>query len=135
MTRCSLRAYSALAATAFCVTGAALGAIVPDNGGGRCQFPPVAETYVIAPGFPQFQIINGLPAGTTVNVNLSLFGFFGVVDGPGGGLGGTAQNWNATTLWPMQGTGGLAGYNRNVAMPNMSGVTYLAPNPPFTSVA
>ena len=119
-------------ATALAVP--ALAAIVPDNGSGRFQFPPVAETYVIAPGYPPFQISAGLPAGTSVNINLSLNTFSGVVDGAGGSLGGTTQNWNAVTHWPMTGTGLLAGYNRNVNM-SMTGQTALAPNPPFTSVA
>lgn len=125
------RACGALAAAALASTSLA-GVVVPGNGNGSITFPHPATTYTIAPGFSPVRIIDGLPPGTRIDIDLSLGGFFNHVENAGGSLGGHTQQWQATSFMPMTGVGALAGYNRNMFMP-MQGQTHTGPRVPFTS--
>jgi hypothetical protein len=44
------------------------------------------------------------------------------------------ENWQSFMVWPMQGTGVFAAYNRSVNMPLSSGDTHSAPRVPFNPV-
>jgi len=87
-------------------------AIIPPPG----DMPPVTiggNGYVNING--QLHIINGLPLGTTVDIDAELNGFTVIVRGPDG-FGGENLTFNGTLTFDMQGTGGLAGYLRTVSM-------------------
>ena len=97
---------SSALAQAYCCT-------LPDNGGGTIDMPPTCiDGYV-----GDMHIVEGLPAGTTIELAASLRDFVGneVV---GGSLGGTTTAFTASLQLAMTGTGALAGFNRliNVAM-------------------
>ena len=101
---------------------------VPDNGTGTADHPPVYPLGYVG----QMQIINGLPPGTTVNINpAALLAFAGLVQVPGGTLGGMQETWTATMPWSMTGTGSLLGYNSNINMPISAGESHSAPRTLF----
>lgn len=91
--------------------------------GGTAAVPP-ACTY----GTPSdlLHIVDGLPPGTTIEIDASaIFDRF-TSRVAGGSLGGVTQNTPLMLLMPMVGTGGLAGFARNVGMRAVS-VTDSAP--------
>ena len=66
--------------------------LVPDIGG-TAQVPPACPAgYVDGQSFR----LNGLPPGIPITGKLSILNIQNVVEGPGGGLGGTTQTWDAT---------------------------------------
>lgn len=65
-------------------------------------------------------ITDGLPPGTTIEIDASLEDFFSLVEIPGGSLGGTQQTMDAGLLMLITGTGALAGFSRTL---------YLSVNP------
>lgn len=102
---CALTATSALAQAYCCM--------LPDNGNGTVDMPPPClDGYV-----GNMHIVEGLPAGTTIELAVSLHDFVGN-EVPGGSLGGTATPFTALLHFNVSGTGALAGFNRsiNVAM-------------------
>jgi hypothetical protein len=108
--------------------------IVPDNGNGTINFPPSANPgYCVCEGFQNFQIVDGLPPGTTIQIEMCLTEIFNVTEVPGGSLGGHAQTWNGFSLLELTGTGGLGGYSRFAAM-QLQGQTHTAPRTPFDPV-
>lgn len=82
-----------------------------DNGGGTATMPPNCSYFGL------MRIENGLPAGTTIDIDADLGGFFGIVEGPGGALGGTQSTFNGLLTMTMTGTGALGGFNRIIFMP------------------
>lgn len=106
---------------------------VPDNGNGTADLPPLGLEYVIPAGFPPIQIINGLPAGTTIDIDAVLRGFFNETEVPGGLLGGELQQYNAVLEMPMTGTGALAGFNRNISF-LVTAESHSGPRTPFDPV-
>ena len=102
--------------------------VVPDNGTGTADLPPVGCTYTTPLG--DMHIVAGLPAGTTIDIDASQGGFVcpsaggscSFVQGstcalPGGTLGGMESCADASLVMPMQGTGTLSGFSRNIALP------------------
>ena len=102
--------------------------IVPDNGAGTADLPPVGCIYDTP--FDDMRIIDGLPAGTTIEIDASQGNF--VCPGgsgicsfppgppcaiPGGSLGGLKSCADGILTMPMQGTGTLSGFNRNISLP------------------
>ncbi len=92
---------------------------VPDDGTGTAEFPPPNCAYLS----PQdvYMIIDGLPPGTTIELEPSHQDFIctgGIPCGaPGGGLGGEVEDFEQTILWKARGTGDLDGYSRLLALP------------------
>lgn len=109
--------------------------IVPDSAG-TADLPPAGCTYT-TPDVPtpnnDLFVIDGLPAGTFIQMDSSLHSFINIVAGPGGGLAGEAETYQASLDMPMIGHGLLAGYNRNVVMPLSSVESHSAPRTPGTT--
>ncbi len=117
---------------------------VPDNGSGTVTLPPAGCDY-LSPS-DVHQIINGLPAGTTIQLGAIHKDFIcngGSAGGggvcsfqqlagcsqPGGSLGGEDECSNSTLALTVHGTGTLAGWNRTVPIP-VSFETHVAPRTP-----
>lgn len=150
MNTCAVRvvlAAGALAAAAVSVRAD----IIADNGAGSANLPPVGLTYSTVPsvGNPSgdMAIVDGLPVGTTIQINSSLHTFTynmatppavmsfppnATGRQPGGSLGGEQAASNAILQMPMIGTGALLGFNRNIPM-TIGHEIHLAPRTPFTT--
>jgi hypothetical protein len=102
--------------------------VVPDNGGGTADHPPSCSIGYTG----HCEIVDGLAPGSTVQIPSNLGSFTGLVQGPGGALGGNTESWQATIVMQMSGTGALLGYNRTVNMPISSGTTHSAPRVAFS---
>jgi hypothetical protein len=105
--------------------GNALGTIceVPDNGGGTATIPPTGLNCLDGyEGESPFQIVAGLPVATTIEIDVQLKDFSGIVAGPGGSLGGEQEVFDAVLEMTMNGTGSLAGFARSINLP-LSAVT------------
>lgn len=87
--------------------------VVPDAGG-TAGLPPAGGVYVSPDD--DMHIIDGLPAGTQIDIDSTIHTFSSIVTNPGGTLGGEIQQYQAQMSLPMQGVGLLAGYNRNLVM-------------------
>jgi hypothetical protein len=99
--------------------------IVPDNGGGTADLP-IHLDYL---GKQPMYIIDGLPAGTNITIGAVHTAPTSTLEVAGGSLGGTASvGYGSGFQWNMQGTGALAGYNRNLFVPfNSSVASFPAP--------
>jgi hypothetical protein len=62
-------------------------------------------------------IIDGLPPGTTIDIDARLDDYMNVLHEPGGSLQGEIVTFDATLYMNLIGTGSLAGYNRTLAIP------------------
>ncbi len=102
----------------------------PDNGSGTANLP--ADCPYIAP-MDVMRIIDGLPAGTTIECVPTFQGFTGITPTPGGTLGGEVENYGASLMLVMTGTGELAGFNKSVII-NHTCETHVAPRTPGTPV-
>lgn len=100
---------------------------VVDNGTGTVDLPPPGCGY-LSPS-DVHMIINGLPPGTTIRVGTEHQKFFNVTRSPGGPLGGEVEQFSSILFMHMQGTGELAGYNRNLGMQVQSEI-HTAPRTP-----
>jgi len=87
--------------------------VVPDAAG-TAALPPVGCEYTTPDD--DLQIIAGLPAGATIDIDAVLNDFLNIASGAGGNLGGERETYDATLVLPMQGTGALAVFNRNIQM-------------------
>lgn len=94
--------------------------VVPDVNG-TAVMPPQAGCLYLG----TTEIVDGMPSGSTIQINASFGNFSGVTEVPGGILGGTVSNYDAVLLLNMTGTGAYASYSRFIALP--------LPNPPFTN--
>jgi hypothetical protein len=103
---------------------------------GTAGLPPVGCVYttpdVPAPNNDLF-IIDGLPAGTFIQMDSALHSFLGIVAAPGGTLGGETESYQASLDMPMIGHGTLAGFNRNIVMPLSTVQSHSAPRIPGTT--
>ncbi|MFH1686040.1 MAG: hypothetical protein ABIE70_00790 [bacterium] len=110
-------------------TGGVVGGscVVPDNGTGTADMP--ADCDFTSPD-EVFMIIDGLPPGTTIEMDGILMDFIctqsgmcsgvippGECEAPGGSLGGTLTCFEATLDLTVSGTGELTGFNRHLAVP------------------
>lgn len=101
-----------------------------DNGLGTAELPPQGCGYVSPTGV--FQIIDGLPPGTTIELVPVLDSFSCVTTPcgqPGGMLGGERELFDAVLTWQLTGTGDLSGYSRELALA-VSGESHSAPRVP-----
>jgi len=90
----------------------------PDDGSGTVELPPRGCGYVSPE--EMFMIIDGLPAGTTIELPPFLDGFWCPTTPcgqPGGGLGGEQELFEASMLWEAEGTGDLDGFSRTLVIP------------------
>ncbi len=107
------------------------------NNGVVCVGPNVNGTTPFPPACAytgDMTIVNGLPLGTTIEIDFSLGPIMAnVVTVNGGPLGGetTMLDWSGTMT--MTGTGSLAGFNR-ILFPNLSCLLYTAPRIPGTPI-
>lgn len=104
--------------------------LADDDGTGTAELPPHGCGYVS----PQevFMIIDGLPPGTTIELNPLLHSFWCVTTPcgqPGGALGGEIELFEAMMTWQVVGTGALAGFNRTVIVP-LTAETHSGPRNP-----
>ena len=101
-----------------------------DDGTGTAELPPHGCGYVSP--MEMFQIIDGLPPGTTIELPPFLHNFLCLTTPcgqPGGGLGGERELFEATMRWELRGTGALAGWTRTLWLP-LSLETHSAPRTP-----
>jgi hypothetical protein len=105
--------------------------VQPDNGSGTATLPPIGCEYITTD--EPFKIIDGLPTGTTIEMDGILKNFV-CCDGPsscstcsltlsagecettGGTLGGDGHCFEATLELHVTGTGDLAGFNRTLSV-------------------
>jgi hypothetical protein len=86
------------------------GQIVPDNGSGTANLP-IDLDYNNVNG--QWQIINGLPGGATIDIDAVMTDPATTFEQAGGSLGGTQATGTGMTLeFDMQGTGAMSGFSR-----------------------
>jgi len=104
--------------------------VVPDNGTGTVTLPPEGCEYM-SPD-EAFEIIEGLPPGTTIVLIGPLRNFFccpvgcpgcslpnppGICELPGGTLGGDGECFTSTFDFMVAGTGELEGFIRTLSIP------------------
>lgn len=101
-----------------------------------CSLPNVAGTIdlpaqcdVVSAG-DAMQISNGLPLGTTIEIEPTWHDFINVVNIPGGIFpGGEIQQFDGTLQLTMDGTGALAGFHRDLFMQVFAETHSAAPSP------
>jgi hypothetical protein len=105
---------------------------VADNGSGTVTLPPTSAScpdgYVSESG--PFKIIEGLPPGTTIELDPKHKNFSSIVSGPGGGLGGVKEVFDSDLVLTVTGTGSLAGFNRTLFVSTFNTETHSAPRTP-----
>ncbi len=105
--------------------------VLPDNGSGSADLPPLGCDYIIPNG--TISIVNGLPPGSAIDVTPRLYGFHSISRTPGGNLGGEIETFNATLDLGMLGLSGLSGFSRLVSVP-VGVEIHLAPRSPGAPV-
>jgi hypothetical protein len=100
---------------------------VPDNGSGTVSLPPPGCGY-LSPS-DVHEIINGLPAGTTIEIGAQHSDFFNTSEFPGGSLGGFVEQFMSGLFLDLNGTGTLSGFHRT-AMMQAQCETHTAPRTP-----
>jgi hypothetical protein len=111
-------------------TATPTGCVQPDNGTGTITLPPIGCDYV-SPS-EVFEIIDGLPPGTTIELDGPLTNYFccgnacsvcslglGATqcEKAGGTLGGNGHCFDAELDFQVTGTGDLTGFNRHIVVP------------------
>ena len=89
--------------------------VLPDNGTGTVDLPPEGCDY-LSPD-EVHEIIDGLPPGTTIELDPIHDRFFTTSRTPGGTLGGEIEVFESTLDLTISGTGELAGFNRHLEVP------------------
>jgi hypothetical protein len=101
--------------------------IAPDNRTGTATLPAQC------PYEGRLVIIDGLPAGSSIEIAATLKDFANINEFAGGTLGGTLSEFNAIMEMQMVGNGALAGFNRLINMPVSCSVSW-APRTPGDAV-
>jgi hypothetical protein len=107
------------------------GPCVQPDAGGTVTLPPQGCGY-LSPA-DVHQILNGLPAGTTVRLGAEHQEFFGIQHSPGGSLGGEVEQYGSFLTLHLSGTGTLAGWTRTLGLQAQC-ETHTAPRFPGTPV-
>jgi len=116
---------------------------VPDGGAGTPELPPLTCDYVNDDPLEIYQILDGLPAGTTIELEPLHHNFIcgnplgqcsvalapGQCETAGGTLGGTVSCHESTLNLYVRGTNLLAGFNRILALP-LDGEMHFGPRNP-----
>jgi len=104
--------------------------LLPDNGTGTSDLPPDCppDGYL-----GSLALIDGLPAGGTMDMDAWLTNMVVSSQTPGGSLGGTIEVFTAQMLVEVAGAGTLAGFHRNLVVP-VTGETHSAPRVPGNAV-
>jgi hypothetical protein len=105
--------------------------VMPVDATGGMRFP--SEHCVYDHADDVWQIIDGLPPGTTIRIRGPLMEFVILQQGRGGALGGDVIVFNAVLPMQMSGTGGLAGFNHSVLIP-VNGEMHTGPRNPANPV-
>lgn len=105
--------------------------VVPDNGGGTVHLPPPGCGY-LSPN-DVHEIIDGLPPGTTIELDPIHSQFFNVTTIPGGPLGGNTEEFDSSLQLQLTGTGELAGFSRLLSI-QVHCITATAPRTPGDAV-
>ncbi len=100
---------------------------VPDDGTGTVKLPPANCGYVSPADV--HRIIDGLPAGTTIEVGAEHFEFLNIVRMPGGSLGGEKETFDSQLRLHLDGTGALAGFTRDLSL-MVQAETHVGPRTP-----
>jgi hypothetical protein len=104
------------------------GCVEPHDGTGTAAIPPKNCEYISLQEV--YMIIDGLPPGTTIELDGPLYDFINIVRTPGGTWpGGEKVTFDATLEWDVTGTGSLTGFNRYLAVA-VSGEIHTAPRNP-----
>lgn len=74
-------------------------------------------------------IIDGLPAGTQIEVGVEHAKFFNINSGPGGNLGGEFEQFQSLLFMEMSGTNGLDGFSRFIGI-TVQCETHIGPRTP-----
>ena len=88
--------------------------VVTDTGG-TVSLPPAGCAYLSPEDV--HKIIDGLPAGTTIEFDASHDRFITELQTPGGNLGGEIELFGSNLTMQLTGTGDLAGFSRVLAIP------------------
>lgn len=89
------------------------GVIVSDNGFGTGAMPVAADYATETP----MQIIDGLPAATTIDIAGIFKAPTASAETTGGVLGGNISGGDTVFQWTMTGSGSLSGFNRIINLP------------------
>jgi hypothetical protein len=104
---------------------------VLDNGTGTVDLPPQGCGYVSPADL--HMMINGLPPGTTINVDIKHQDFFQVTHTPGGSLGGEIENFHSGLFLNMNGTNSLSGFHKTANIQTQC-QTHVAPRTPGNNI-
>jgi len=83
-----------------------------DNGTGTATMPANCVGSCDGP----LMVIDGLPPGTTIEIELVALQLVGINEQLGGNLGGTRSTYNEQLQLKLEGTGALAGYTRVIGL-------------------
>jgi PEP-CTERM motif len=97
-----------LSCSIFFIGSSARAVLVADNGFGTANMPVAADYVSQTP----LQIIDGLPAATTIDIAGILKAPTASAEVAGGSLSGSISGGDSIFEWTMTGTGSLAGFNR-----------------------
>jgi hypothetical protein len=85
---------------------------------GGAEFTPALGNADLTTAYCDYKfdlsITDGLPPGTTIDIDATLRNFSSLVEGLGGSLGGTQQTMLADLEMLINGTGALAGFSRTI---------------------
>lgn len=109
-----------------------------DNGSATANIPPLDCAQITPQPGNVFQVINGLPPGTTIelepfNSQFVCTGAAGNCASPGGNLGGERETFDSTLRLHAKGTGSLANFRRTLHLP-LNLITDSAPRLPGAPV-
>jgi hypothetical protein len=88
---------------------------VVDDGSGTVSLPPAGCGYVSPADL--HRMLDGLPPGTTVEIDAKHDRFFNVTRTPGGSLGGEHETFNSSLTLVLRGTGSQTGFFRTLVVP------------------
>ena len=103
--------------------------VLPDNGSETVDLP--ADCPYGYRG--EMIMVDGLPTGSTIEIDATLTDYSSIVRTAGGTLGGEVQDFDATLYWIAAGTGSLSGFERLLSIP-VHCVVHTAPRIPGDSV-
>jgi hypothetical protein len=103
--------------------------LAPDNGSGTATLPPSTGGCYY---YGSTEIVDGLPAASSIQVNGYIGFFSNVTEFPGGNYSGTSSSgFTAVFFMGMTGTGALSGFNRFANIPLVNERIDWGPRVPF----